>query len=377
YRVNNLDLTTGSLHIRSQTNLTVANSVHVGAGAGLTLGAPRISFEPGFSIALGGQLSAIAGPVTCPATTSLRRNASVSAADSASGALAQQPPFLYASAHALPEWVQAQLSALDINLDSIATSLLDTDGNWLVLETIQSLLISDANGLSDLYRLDLLSDQIQLISATEQGQAGNGPSRYPAADATGERIVFHSEADDLVVFDTNQVSDIFVRDIALGQTTKLTHAEQASANPALNAGGNALVFDQTNDEAQRQVFGQALASGSIAERLSLHTDTDGIRIDAHHPAISGDGRFIAYLEHQVMSQDETNCQVHLYDRETEVYHRQPCPGKLATAGETLRPAFSPNADLLYWHLPKQAEPVMLTNPLAERGATERNVTRSK
>ncbi|MEA1052915.1 hypothetical protein U5801_24355 [Lamprobacter modestohalophilus] len=273
------------------------------------------------------------------------------------------------TAAALPTWVQTHLEHLGVDPARLSSALLDAQGLWLIVETEQPLRSSDQNGLSDLYRIDLFNDEIQLISATEQGQAGNGPSRYPAADATGERIVFHSEADDLVAFDTNQVSDIFVRDIALGQTTKLTHAEQASANPALDAGGETLVYDQTSDEAQRQVLRQALASGSNAERLSLHTDTDGIRIDAHHPAISADGRYVAYLEHQVMSQDETTCQVHLHDRETEVYHRQVCPESLATAGGSVRPSFSPEADVLYWHLPGQVDPVMLTNPLSEASAT--------
>ena len=206
----------------------------------------------------------------------------------------------------------------------------------------------------------LLSDQLQLISVTEQGRAGNGPSRYPAADASGELIVFHSEADDLVPGDTNGVSDVFLRDLALGQTTRLTDAEQASANPALDFSGETLLYDQGTPTGQRQVFGQALDDTSTSERLSLQTDTQGHPVDAHHPAISADGRFVAYLE-QTASAEDGACRVHFYDRTTDVYHRQRCPEELATASELARPMFSPSGDAVLWMLPGQAQPVSTPN----------------
>lgn len=118
----------------------------------------------------------------------------------------------------LPDWVRFQLSALGANLDAIASALLDADGHWLVFETKETLVTTDDNGTNDIYRVDLLSQQIRLITVCENGQAGNGASGYPTADASGELIVFHSEADDLVKGDSNGVSDIFLHDFALGIT---------------------------------------------------------------------------------------------------------------------------------------------------------------
>ncbi|MEA1053386.1 hypothetical protein U5801_26800, partial [Lamprobacter modestohalophilus] len=57
------------------------------------------------------------------------------------------------------------------------------------------------------------------------------------------------------------------------------------------------------------------------------------------------------------------CQVHVYDRDTSVYHRQVCPAELRDAATTARPLFSAEADALNWVLPGQAEPITLRNPL--------------
>ncbi|MCF7979036.1 MAG: hypothetical protein K9L82_13655, partial [Chromatiaceae bacterium] len=116
--------------------------------------------------------------------------------------------------------------------------------------------------------------------------------------------------------------------------------------------------------------GQTLTGSAAAEVLSLQTNDSGLQVDNHHPAISADGRFIAYLEHSAFSDDANfGCQVHIYDRDTEVYQRQVCPESLTTAADSVRPSFSPGADVLYWRLPGQVDPVMLTNPLSEASAT--------
>jgi hypothetical protein len=44
------------------------------------------------------------------------------------------------------------------------------------------------------------------------------------------------------------------------------------------------------------VRGQALVTDGAVEVLSLDNDPTGSRLDNHHPSISADGRFVAYLE---------------------------------------------------------------------------------
>ncbi|MBK1619075.1 hypothetical protein CKO42_11655 [Lamprobacter modestohalophilus] len=195
------------------------------------------------------------------------------------------------------------------------------------------------------------------------GQAGNGPSRAPAVDATGELIVFESAADNLVSGDSNGVSDIFLHDIAFRHTQRLTEAEYASAHPGIDASGGDVVFDQQAPSGLRSVQTRNLLDASDHRTLSLAETPTGAALDNHHPVISADGRFVAYLE-ETVSEKAQSCQVHVFDRSTEVYHRQACPEALATASDSVRPRFSPEADTLFWSLPGQAEPIVLDNPLA-------------
>ena len=342
------EFASGDHSYRSESLITVAGSANVGASATLTLAAPSIHFEPGFRVARGGQLSALAGAVTCSST---------------SRAVSESPiEFAYPTGLSGGLRVLSQLSSLGIDLDTIASSLSDSAGRWLVIETTQALVTSDANQQSDIYQLDLLTHQLTLISACENGHSGNGASRHAAVDASGELIVFHSEANDLVSGDNNTVSDIFLRDLALGYTERLTDASVASAHPGIDASGTDVVYDQRSDEGRRAIMSSRLIGASEVETLSLAADDAGSLLDNHHPALSADGRFVAYLE-QATSAAGSRCQVHLFDRATKVDHRQPCPQALADQPELARAVFGTDARTIDWLLPGQMMPLTLSNPL--------------
>ncbi|MCF7978991.1 MAG: right-handed parallel beta-helix repeat-containing protein, partial [Chromatiaceae bacterium] len=225
--VSNLSLNNGSARYRSQVNVTFSGTNRIDSDGVLTASAPVIWFDPGFSVARGGKFSASAQAVTCAASAIITAKQEASNTETIGPRLAEATSVVLDGNSRLPNWIKNLLVSLRINADDINSSLLDADGHWLVFETTQALVNSDANTQADIYRLDLLSHQRTLISATEHGQAGNGLSRYPGADASGELIVFHSEASDLVLGDYNQVSDIFVRDLALDLTSRLSQGEQA------------------------------------------------------------------------------------------------------------------------------------------------------
>lgn len=384
----------GSQQYQSETAIQVTGATSVTNGAMLQLGAPIISFEAGFVVDQGGQVSANAGAVTCPVGSnprhgilgSARPQSEIAAPDPAvspalpTDASAQspdpnrgsshlapsRPPVMAASPTALPIGSQAQLKLLGVDLAAMTSALVDADEHWVILETSQPLVSTDTNSSSDVYRLDLLSSQIGLISATASGQAGNGPSGYPAADANGELIVFQSEADNLVEHDTNEVTDLFVHDLALGQTSRITDGAFRSAHPSLDTSGSNLVYDRHSANGTRQILGQTLIGNNPPELLSLPRSPEGSLLDNHHPAISADGRFITYLEQSAAAHPNgvNTCQVHLYDRRTQVYHRQPCPAALANASESARPEFSADGTTVHWQLSTQDERILLANPLS-------------
>jgi hypothetical protein len=84
---------------------------------------------------------------------------------------------------------------------------------------------------------------------------------------------------------------------------------------ALDAAGEDLLYDQRNADGQRQILLDGLWDGTLPRSVSLVKDSAGLLLDNHHPAISADGRYVAYLEARTKG-DEAGCQVHVYDRDT-------------------------------------------------------------
>ena len=346
----------------SGDSLSTTGAVQVLAGANVTFRAPLQRFGPGFRVAAGGRFQARAEAVTCPASAAVPTTAKTAPTPF----LAAEPlaaPLSIARADDLPAWLQEQLSAHGVDRAAIGQALLDPQGLWLLFETAQAVDGADGNGTSDIYRLDLLAGTLRLLSRSPQGRAGNGPSRYPAADALGDWVVFQSDADDLVADDTNGATDIFLHEVPFGATRRLTlSTDQSSAHPAIAAAGLDLLYDQLDANGKRQVLADTLWGGTVPETLSLAHDPAGRPLDNHHPAISADGRFVAYLETRPTSGVRT-CQVYLYDRDHRRGQRQSCPAALAAASEDARPHFSADETQVVWELPGPDDPVVVPNPL--------------
>jgi hypothetical protein len=358
----------GTHRIASGQRIATQGAVHVLAGASVRLSAPSVHLAPGFRVAAGAIFQTEAKAVSCVAATresSAIETRATQAPASPAAELAAAPVAPLAIAHPdqLPDAMRELLVRFGISFDRMAHLLLDPAGWWLVFETADDLLAADRNGVSDLYRLDLVTATLALLSRTPEGVAGNGPSRYPATDASGELVVFQSAASDLVAGDWNQVTDIFLHEVPLGQTSRITLADVGAAeHPALDAAGEDLLYDQRDAQGQRQVLIDGLWGGRAPELVSLSADRAGRRLDNHHPAISADGRFVAYLEASADG-GEPRCQVHFYDRDRQRDQREPCPLGISAESETARPSFSADAAQLEWLRGIEQEPVVVPNPL--------------
>lgn len=131
--------------------------------------------------------------------------------------------------------------------------------------------------IRDVYVLDLSSGATEL--ATENITAsggGNGTTFAPTLSGDGRYVVFASKASDLALNDTNNASDIFVRDRWRGVTLLLSMAgNAASSKPIMSPDGRTVVF---------QSFAGDLISGDynrgldiFAERLGAgDSDNDGM-----------------------------------------------------------------------------------------------------
>ncbi|MEA2458671.1 MAG: hypothetical protein QOC95_1643 [Thermoleophilaceae bacterium] len=94
-----------------------------------------------------------------------------------------------------------------------------------------------------------LQTATKLISVTQAGERGNGPSDQPAATDAGNYVVFRTAATNLFHGDVNGVTDVVredTRDGSIGlfsRTDGGTVANRASAQPAIGRTGQDIVFE--------------------------------------------------------------------------------------------------------------------------------------
>ncbi|HVV70033.1 MAG TPA: hypothetical protein VHI52_00650, partial [Verrucomicrobiae bacterium] len=123
------------------------------------------------------------------------------------------------------------------NEDSLPAGLSD-DGRYVLFESAASNLIKgDTNNVTDIFVRDVLSNTTFLVSASTNGFFANGSSRGSVITPDGHYVAFVSEANNLVPGDTNRIADVFVRDLQVGQTT-LGSASAKSTGTTFPAGSS-------------------------------------------------------------------------------------------------------------------------------------------
>ncbi len=185
--------------------------------------------------------------------------------------------------------------------------VVSANGNFLAFSTSADNLIgvSQPGSVRQIVRLNLATGQNELVSQTSSDPWIFG-SEIPSISANGNRIAWHSRDSNLVPGISNGVMDVFVRDMQLGQTRRVSvdstgvEANGGSDFARISANGNSVAFrssasnlvpDDTNG--RRDIFVHDLDSG-ITERVSV--STAGAQSTAHSefPDISADGRFVVF-----------------------------------------------------------------------------------
>jgi len=143
------------------------------------------------------------------------------------------------------------------------TPLLSAAGRFVAFPSLANdLAVNDTNGTSDIFVRDLQIGTTELVSVNQAGtHSGNGASSDIGAgfgfalSPDGRFVAFSSSASDLVLTDTNETDDVFIRDLQAAATT-LVSIDQAgtnsgnreSSNPSVSADGRFVAFEgQAND----------------------------------------------------------------------------------------------------------------------------------
>ncbi len=187
---------------------------------------------------------------------------------------------------------------------------ISNDGRYVAFSSGASNLVSgDINGVGDIFVRDRQTGLTTRVSIDSSGLEANGENSdvYLAISGDGRYVVFASEATNLVSGDTNNVQDIFVHDSQTGQTRRVSvasngaEANGSSAAVDISADGRYVTFSSaatnlvtgdTNGKAD--IFVYDLQMGSTT-RVSVNTSGSEADRGGGDPAISGDGRYVVFL----------------------------------------------------------------------------------
>jgi Tol biopolymer transport system component len=244
---------------------------------------------------------------------------------------------------------------------------LSGDGRFLVFSTVATTLTGSTGQVADsqVLRRDRATGVTTLVSRTPAGAPGNGWSGVPDISDDGRFVVFESHATDLVAgLDGNGGgSDIYLFDAADGGLRRISVttaggqlANGQSATPAISGTGRIVAFSSTapldappgqppRRTYRRDIFVRDLADG-VTRRITASRDRDGPNGDSYYPAISGDGRRVAFVSNATNLDDDARARkrqenVYLYDAATprlKLLSRSTSGG--AADGDSRHPAVS-------------------------------------
>jgi Tol biopolymer transport system component len=215
---------------------------------------------------------------------------------------------------------------------------ISADGNFVAFASAASNLVpGSTTGVAEIYLHDRTSSKTERLSQTAQGEPANGWSYQPAISADGGVVAFTSLADNLAP-GSGPGANVYVYDRFTQAISLVSRAAEGdlpdawSEWPALSADGRYVVFFSLasnllaggGTSSDPGIYLRDLLFGTT-QRLPLPVARPGW---PYRPAISADGRWIAYLWIQAITDPagapDDNLLL-IYDRLTGELHTVPMP----------------------------------------------------
>jgi hypothetical protein len=226
-----------------------------------------------------------------------------------------------------------------------------------------NLVPGDTNDVQDVFVHDLDTGITERVSIATAGTQGDDDAFTLSLSSNGSFVAFGSFATNLVAGDTNDVIDVFVHDRDAGTTARVsiatagTQANDESFSPAISSSGRFVAFrsdatnlveNDTNNNSDIFVHDRTLG---VTQRVSVDSDGDQANGDSVLPAISADGRFVAFSSEasNLVGGDSNNlADIFVHDRHNDKTVLIVGPAEFNTASGIIivAPSISPDGDFV-------------------------------
>ncbi len=208
---------------------------------------------------------------------------------------------------------QTNIDRLSVNFQGIEANnfsinpSISADSRYIAFESAaNNLVIGDTNNQTDIFITDREFKTTNIVSVNSFGVGGNLNSFHPSVSSDGRFVAFASNANNLVLGDNNNTTDIFLRDLLTGTTTRISvnslgnQSNAISINPTISDDGRFIAFESdatnlvTGDiNNARDIFLHDTLTG-ITAQISRNSLGDRANFSSFNPTISADGRFITF-----------------------------------------------------------------------------------
>ena len=192
------------------------------------------------------------------------------------------------------------------------SAAISANGRYVVFQSYSSNLVrGDTNDRYDVFLRDRTSGTTRRMSVSSNEAQADDDSGPPKISADGRYVVFASRASNLVVGDTNEANDVFVRDRATGTTRRVSvdsnevqgsgDENDGSSDPAISWDGRYVTFtseerhlvsDDTNDA--EDIFVRDRVAGTTSRVSITNREAEGNDLSLGS-GISSDGRFVTFF----------------------------------------------------------------------------------
>lgn len=184
---------------------------------------------------------------------------------------------------------------------------ISADGRFVAYMSWASNLVSgDTNNLSDVFVYDTIDKTVEVVSRATDGTWGNGHAYSPAISADGDVVAFVSNATNIVPEGSSGMSDVLVHDRRTGTTVTAslsflgTGPNSSSGEPEISGDGRYVVFPSWASDlvpgdtnGQWDVFVRDMFMG-VTTRVSVAADGSQLSSSSNECSISDDGRYVAF-----------------------------------------------------------------------------------